>query len=1285
MQGTTPFQPEMNEEELAHIRELIRIYTKRRRSLELNKAKLGGSCPPHILTELEEIQDLLAGLESKRQVLVPDSGLAFNQAEVSEESLLIPGGSDIQPLPKRSERLACPYPGMIPFRAEDARFFFGRESEIKRMLRHLRYRRVLCIVGPSGSGKSSLIHAGLLPRLQTSSLYPSGFWRVAEMRPGSQPLQVLSDTIGDLNHPVEALTDRLAAQAPAQRWLLVIDQFEEIFTQSSREEQAHFIGILSQLQKLASCAILIALRADFYPDLMTSDFWPMVQNRRLDIAPLRGVALRQAIQLPAEELGVHLDPELIERLVADAADEPGALPLIQETMTLLWAEMRGRRLALSDYQQISHDGCSGLAVALATKADAALDELSGVQQKIALRIFLRLIQFGEGRADTRRQQTIAALQSAQDDPALFNATIYYLTEHRLLTLDTSEGASRKVDLAHEALISGWPTLQRWLTEYREAEQLRRRIEAKVTEWVRLGRRASGLLDEAELAEVDRWISSPEAEVLGFDPYLPELVEASRAVIADTVLRQLSEQAQYRAADTLRDIARILASVLVPDEMTSLILDQLKRIVAYDSAILMLLQDGVLFIKNTRGLARTLQSRSNDLRFSPSTDPMIAQLVQSRRTLLLDNTRMDALPLPMGGEMIRSWIVSPLLIEDEVIGFLTVGHKTASTYTEEDAQLVFALASLAAQAIRNIRLFDELHCFAAELEQHVVERTAALAEANQQLQDEKGRLQAVHAITLELAQSLDLETTLTKALDLAARAVGARHGSIMLRDLAAGTLICRAVLTEDGTVHEMATPLSFTQGSSLANWVLANRTPAWVPDVRQDPRWLQEEGHATTIRSVVAIPLMIKEELLGVLMLSSPEVNSFSTAQIQLLSTVANEIGIVIHNAELYSFITDQSLHVSELLEQKRRENSKNQAILQSLTEGVMMVDEDRCVVLFNLAAERLLHIPASFIQDKPLGHLKTYSGPGAAARRADLIATALYEGLQVLDDGNVTYSRMLELPSPDQSIALHFADVIQPYGVRFGCVIVFSDLTHGIEADRARRDFITSVSRELRDPLTAVMGYVDLILIGATGTLTADQRTFLGTVKANARHLANLNNDIQLIGLIDADRICDSMSFEPVNIAGIFQDVLRQLRDEIERKSISVRIEVTPDLPMFFADELLVIEIVRRLVSNAVKFGYSGGRVILRAFLRPDELLQVEIEDNGVGLTVEQQQQIFRRFYRADNPGHGETSGAGLGLAIAKSFVELHNGKIWVQSQPGKGSTFCFTLPLKQFEQHGDG
>jgi WD40 repeat protein len=445
------------------------------------------------------------------------------------------------PLPGGQARITCPYPGMVAFREADQERFFGRESEQRELLERLRLHPFLAVIGPSGSGKSSLVFAGLVPELRRSGLFGSGDWLVRTIRPGEHPLQVLSDALettpdllGDDPRASSPAVVRLLAGHPSvRRLLLVVDQFEELFTLGG-DDQAAFAAGLRHLAETPDCLVVLTVRADFYSELMELSLWPTIQAHRYEVPRLDERALRRAIVRPAEQVQVFLEPALVERLLADAAGEPGALPLVQETLVLLWERLERRFLPGSAYTALTTEARevqsrTGLQIAMARRADAALAGLNAEQQQVARRVFLRLVQFGEGRADTRRQQPVTALRAQGDDLAGFERTIRHLTDQRLLTTGGADnGADRRVDIAHEALIAGWPTLQAWLTERREAEQTRRRLEAKAVEWARLGRGTGGLLDEVELLEAERWLASEDADELGHDDLVADFVAASRA-------------------------------------------------------------------------------------------------------------------------------------------------------------------------------------------------------------------------------------------------------------------------------------------------------------------------------------------------------------------------------------------------------------------------------------------------------------------------------------------------------------------------------------------------------------------------------------------------------------------------------------------------------------------------------------------------------------------------------------------------------------------------------------
>ncbi|HEU5089168.1 MAG TPA: GAF domain-containing protein, partial [Roseiflexaceae bacterium] len=534
----------------------------------------------------------------------------------------------------------------------------------------------------------------------------------------------------------------------------------------------------------------------------------------------------------------------------------------------------------------------------------------------------------------------------------------------------------------------------------------------------------------------------------------------------------SEQARRRVADTLRETAQIFTTLRPFNDILELIFDQLGHVLPYDSASVMLREDNELHIVGGRGFTSETQTVIKNLRFTVNEDPHLEQVMTTRQPLVLDDAQASPYFVPAAGtEHIRGWIAAPILADDEVVGLVTVDSHEIGAYDADDAQLVFALASQAAQAIRNAYQYEQITSLNADLERRVAERTA-------ELEDEQDRLRAVHAITLELTATLELELTLNKALELAARAVGAQRGSIMLREADGDALTCRAVLNPDGEVVTTSIPISFADGGGLSGWIINARSAVCIADVRTDNRWLREEGRADEVRSVIAAPLMTQDGPLGVLMLSSPHEAFFGDAQLQLLTTIGNEIAIVIHNAALYKVISELAYDRGISEAQQREENSKNQAILQSLGEGVMVFDEQQQVVLFNPAAEQMLGIPASALAGQSLKNVRTQATAGGDTTRAEHVYTGLNDGLRLLDEQGRNYNRMLELSAPSQTIALNFAPWVGPRGAVYGSVVVMRDVTREIESDRAKREFISSVSHELRTPLTSIKGYVDLLMLG---------------------------------------------------------------------------------------------------------------------------------------------------------------------------------------------------------------
>ena len=348
------------------------------------------------------------------------------------------------PMRGPSQQPPCPYPGLRPFTATDVPRFYGRDAEVGMLLGHLRRERFVLVTGPSGVGKTSLIEAGLVPQLPNSPHWPPGFWVVRTMRPGAHPVQALAEALRATQaHPREVLTDLLAAHFPAGRVLLVIDPFEELFTLNDRAEQTRFLAALGALRADARCALALVMRSDFYPDLMTSPLWPISAGQRLEIEPLSGTALRMAVQQPALGAEVQFEGSLLGRLLADANTEPMALPLLQETLVGLWNSMEWRLLAGRSYARLSGGGRGGLAAAFVACVETTFRALSPAQQELAQRIFLRLVQLGEGRPDTARPQRAVCPPGAGRRPGPLHP--HHPPAHHRAAADAVRPGGRRAD------------------------------------------------------------------------------------------------------------------------------------------------------------------------------------------------------------------------------------------------------------------------------------------------------------------------------------------------------------------------------------------------------------------------------------------------------------------------------------------------------------------------------------------------------------------------------------------------------------------------------------------------------------------------------------------------------------------------------------------------------------------------------------------------------------------------------------------------------------------------
>jgi WD40 repeat protein/class 3 adenylate cyclase len=443
---------------------------------------------------------------------------------------LVIGGltNDFPPLKTKFSGTEAPTPGEPPFKGlqyfeeVDLDLFFGRELLTEKLVNRIRDTQFLSvIIGASGSGKSSLVRAGLIPALKkagtlfanSKSPQASAAWKIHTITPTAHPLEALATELtrdGDSIAATARLIDDLAQEPRSLalflrrinsgcRTVLVVDQFEELFTLCHDEfEREAFIDNLLNLISAGqnNATVIITLRADFYAHLAQyPELRVAVAQQQEYIGPMTSEELRRAIEEPAKRGHWEFEPGLVDLILRDVGDEPGALPLLSHALLETWKRRAGHTLTLKGYAD-----AGAVRGAIAHTAESVYQNLSHEEQPIARDIFLRLTELGEGTEDTRRRASFDELISRPEDAGPVRAVLNILAEARLITLSEDNA-----EVAHEALIREWPKLQQWLSEDREGMLLHRRLTEAAHEWELLGRDTGSVYRGARLAQANEWI------------------------------------------------------------------------------------------------------------------------------------------------------------------------------------------------------------------------------------------------------------------------------------------------------------------------------------------------------------------------------------------------------------------------------------------------------------------------------------------------------------------------------------------------------------------------------------------------------------------------------------------------------------------------------------------------------------------------------------------------------------------------------------------------------------
>lgn len=630
---------------------------------------------------------------------------------------------------------------------------------------------------------------------------------------------------------------------------------------------------------------------------------------------------------------------------------------------------------------------------------------------------------------------------------------------------------------------------------------------------------------------------------------------------------------------------------------------------------------------------------------------------------------------------QTWLAVPLRAGAETIGAIGIGREDLDGgYTASQQQTLQAVADLAAGAIIKARLL-------AESEKRTLQ------------------LRRLYDMTRQLSATLDQELLLKTVLQNAVEILDCEAGSLLIADEHSRELVFRAAL---GPAAEALVGKRMPEDAGIAGRVYKTRETVCINEIRSEEIWQRqfEETAGFTTRSLLAAPMQIKNRVLGVIQVINRKGGSaFTDEDRELLTAFASQAAVAFENARLYT-MTDQALaaKVEELSVMQRIDRELNtsldvgRAIKITLEWAVRL--SGAAAGLVGMVEPLGVRVMASMGYD---GELKGYQDqhlPSARVHIGRLLVlrkplqlridsgTGMLEGAQnqilipIQREKELTGIIFLESREPE-GCQQDVIDFLTRLGDHASIAIANAQLYNAVQAANvAKSEFVSFVAHELKNPMTSIKGYAELLAARAAGPINENQANFLQVIRANIDRMNTLVSDLNDLSKIEAGRM--RLEFSPIRLSEVVSEVERSTRRQIEEKGQRFIVEIREDLPEVWADRDRLMQILVNLISNAHKYTDQGGEITLGAQTCFEETaggehlpkVHVWVSDNGIGISAEDQARIFQKFFRSDDPKTREAPGAGLGLNITRSLVEMQGGKIWFESEYGKGTTFNFTVPV---------
>jgi two-component system phosphate regulon sensor histidine kinase PhoR len=496
-----------------------------------------------------------------------------------------------------------------------------------------------------------------------------------------------------------------------------------------------------------------------------------------------------------------------------------------------------------------------------------------------------------------------------------------------------------------------------------------------------------------------------------------------------------------------------------------------------------------------------------------------------------------------------------------------------------------------------------------------------------LQKQLDGLEALQEIGRKVTSLLDLDNVLSAVVGAAVDLTGAEEGSLLLLDEASGELYMRAARNfQEDFVRTFRLPVQ----ESLPGQVLLNARPVVLD--QSTPKKIKT---AYLVSSLMYVPMLLKDRAIGVLGVDNRRSgHPFNDAQLAVMAALADYAAIAIENARLY--------------EHSEVERKKLETILSSVGDGVLVVDNENNLLLINQAARQAFGVGEPDVTGMPVQEV--IHQPELLDLLSEEHENASLQTEISLLDGRVLNAHITAIPE-------------------IGLAVTTQDITHLKELDRIKSDFVNTVSHDLRSPLTAILGYVELI--ERVGFVNAQQSEFIRRIQLSVQNITALINDLLDLGRLEAG--FDARK-DLVPLAAIILYAVEGFKGRAVQKEQTIEVDVPANLPQVLGSPIRLRQMITNLIGNAIKYTPAGGKIQVTARAEENQFI-FQVSDDGPGIPSADQPYIFDKFYRAGNVS-AEEPGTGLGLAIVKSIVDSHQGRIWVDSILGQGSTFTVVLPV---------